>query len=112
VTQTASRPRQHQLKISGYEELKTPRQAAHVAAAGPVDFLPEVWRAGSYLESIQWELDAAQESLSRAVLKAAASGADHGQLCKAANITREELEDILLHAERPADPAASWLPAS
>ena len=64
------------------------------------EHLSAVWRTSSYLESIQWELDAAHESLRQAVRQAAGSGVDHGALLQAANLTSEELEAALLDAPR------------
>ncbi|MEA3552008.1 hypothetical protein [Pseudarthrobacter sp. C1] len=62
------------------------------------EHLSAVWRTSSYLESIQWELDAAHESLREAVQQAASSGVDHGALLQAANMTSQELEAALLDA--------------
>lgn len=66
------------------------------AAAG--QYLSAVWRTSSYVESIQWELDAAHASLRQAVQQAASSGVDHSALLQAANLTSEELEAALLDA--------------
>ena len=62
------------------------------------EHLSAVWRTSSYLESIQWELDAAHVALRQAVQQAATSGVDHGTLLQAANMTSEELEAALLDA--------------
>lgn len=59
------------------------------------DLLAAVWRTSSYVESVQWELDAAQGSLCRAVQQAAHSGIAHDELCKAANMTAVELAAAL-----------------
>lgn len=67
------------------------------AAAGGVP-LSGVWRTSSYLESVQWELDAACESLKEAVQQATGSGGDYGALLQAANMTSQELEAALLDA--------------
>ena len=62
------------------------------------DVLSEVWRASSHLESMQWELDNAHESLRQAVRKASAEGVAHPELCTAANLTRDELAAVLVAA--------------
>ena len=62
------------------------------------DVLAEVWRTSSRLESMQWELDTAQESLRQAVRKASAAGVADGELCAAANLTPDELTAVLLAA--------------
>lgn len=69
------------------------------------ELLAAVWRTSSYLEGVQWELDAAQSSLFRAVRDAARSGVEHGELCKAANLTADELA-AALEEFPPASPAA------
>jgi hypothetical protein len=51
--------------------------------------------AAAKLESLQWELDAAQLALDRAIRNAAAAGADTCGLCMAADMTETELEDVL-----------------
>ena len=127
MTQTASSPRSHQLTVSGHgPAIRFPHPdlpvqgfagaglAAHLEglAAGPVmapepaagDVLSAVWRTSSYLETVQWELDSAQESLMQAVRKASAAGVAPEELCAAANITPEELTAALL--DGPAGPAA------
>jgi hypothetical protein len=73
-------------------------------AAGE-DFLAAVWRTSSYLETVQWELDAAHESLRQAVQQASGYGVDRGALLQAANITPEELAALL--DTTPAYPAVS-----
>lgn len=67
------------------------------------DVLAEVWRTSSHLESMQWELDNALESLRQAVRKASAAGVAQDELCAAANLTAHELADVL--AAGPGDPA-------
>jgi hypothetical protein len=62
------------------------------------DVLSEVWRASSHLESMQWELDNAHESLRQAVRKACAGGVPHTELCTAANLTPDELAAVLVPA--------------
>ncbi|WP_152683918.1 hypothetical protein [Pseudarthrobacter siccitolerans] len=105
MTQTASRPMHQQLRIAGHGSL--PQQAAIPAAAVPEMCSRDVWLASSYLESVQWELDAAHESLLQAVRRAAEAGADPRELCKAANITPGELDDILKPGTQVATQAAS-----
>ncbi|MHC6591353.1 hypothetical protein [Arthrobacter sp. C152] len=123
MTQTASSPRSHQLTVAGHgpairfphPDLPVPGFAGAGLAArledvsavpvtvpesGAGDVLSAVWRTSSYLETVQWELDSAQESLLQAVRKAAAAGVAHDELCAAANLTGEELAAAL--AETPA----------
>ena len=123
MTQTASSPRSHQLTVSGHgPTIRFPHpdlpvegfagaglaarleevSATPVTAPGPAagDVLSAVWRTSSYLETVQWELDSAQESLLQAVRKAAAAGVAHDELCAAANLTGEELAAALV--ETPA----------
>jgi hypothetical protein len=62
------------------------------------DVLSEVWRTSSHLESMQWELDNALESLRQAVRTASAAGVAHNELCTAANLTADELTTVLKSA--------------
>jgi hypothetical protein len=71
------------------------------------DVLAEVWRTSSRLESMQWELDTAQESLRQTVRKAFAAGAANDELCTAANLTPAELAAVL--AAAASSPAAFQL---
>ncbi|WP_336715760.1 hypothetical protein [Arthrobacter sp. USHLN218] len=57
--------------------------------------LDSVWLAAARLESLQWELDAAQEALANAVRAAAAQGAERTALRTAAGFTAAELEAVL-----------------
>jgi hypothetical protein len=57
--------------------------------------LDGVWLAAARLESLQWEIDAAQESLAKAVKAAAAQGAERTALRTAAGLTEAELEAVL-----------------
>lgn len=75
-----------------------PHPGVAAAAAGEDDVLSLVWRAGSRLESTQWELDNAQESLRQAVRIASAAGIAREELCEAANLTAEELSAVLAAA--------------
>ena len=115
MTQIASNPRSHQLYGSGHGPSFTsqpvdpfarglyvlPDMASEPAAveaapeSGDSDLLAAVWRTSSYLESMQWELDAAQGALMQAVRQAAGAGVGQDQLCKAANLTTEELAEVL-----------------
>lgn len=70
--------------------------AAGLAEEG--DVLSEVWRTSSYLESMQWELDNAQQSLHQAVRNASAAGVTRDELCTAANLTAGELAAVLMAA--------------
>jgi hypothetical protein len=69
------------------------------------DYVSAVWRTSSYLETVQWELDVAHESLVQAIKLAAAHGVDKAVLLQAANMTPDELATALLDAP-PAFPAA------
>ena len=71
------------------------------------DVLSEVWRTSSHLESLQWELDNALESLRQAVRKASAAGVAQDELCAAANLTAQELANALETV--PAGPAVPRL---
>lgn len=77
---------------------RAPAEHGGFGAIVDSEHLSAVWRTSSYLESIQWELDAAHESLRQAVQHAASSGVDHRALLQAANMTSEELEEALLDA--------------
>jgi len=71
------------------------------AAAGieeEVDVLSVVWRASSHVESMQWELDNAQEALRQAVRAASTAGIAKDELCSAANLTQDELTTVLIAA--------------
>jgi hypothetical protein len=71
----------------GFRKDTTPALALH-----PLD---GVWLAAALLESLQWELDAAQEALAKAVRTAAAQGAERTALRTAAGLTEAELETVL-----------------
>ncbi len=75
-----------------------PHLAVAAAAAEEEDVLSVVWRASSLVESTQWELDNAQESLRQAVRAASTAGIAQDELCSAANLTVEELAAVLLAA--------------
>jgi hypothetical protein len=75
-----------------------------VEAGDGDELLAAVWRTSSYAESVQWELDAAQASLLRAVQLAVQSGVEHDELCRAANMTSAELSAALQELP-PASPA-------
>ncbi|TLM88039.1 hypothetical protein [Pseudarthrobacter sp. NamE5] len=126
MTQIASGRRAHQLTVSGHGIATTvqhmnpqmglfPKPQASATTlgqdpepgmetAGTEELLAEVWRTSSYLETVQWELDNAHQSLQQALQQAASSGVDHGALLQAANLTSEELETALL--EGPDSPGA------
>jgi hypothetical protein len=57
--------------------------------------LDGVWLAAARLESLQWELDAAQGALAKAVRAAAALGTERTALRTAAGLTEAELEAVL-----------------
>jgi hypothetical protein len=119
MTQIASSPVGHKLKASGHGPVATfqkidselcalsalpgftpmnPPAAGNQPGGEPEDgdgLLTALWRTSSYLETVQWELDAAQESLLQAVQQAANSGVGQDELCRAANMTREELAALL-----------------
>lgn len=76
-----------------------PELEPHLAvAAEEEDVLSVVWRASSLVESMQWELDNAQESLRQAVRAASTAGIAQDELCSAANLTAEELTAVLIAA--------------
>ncbi|MFP5311284.1 MAG: hypothetical protein ACLGH7_02565 [Actinomycetes bacterium] len=80
------------------------------AAAGledESDVLSVVWRASSHLESMQWELDNAQEALRQAVRTACSAGIAQDEVCAAAHLTTEELAAVLRPA--PEGPAGIQL---
>lgn len=89
---------EHEAQAPAVQE---PDLLEYEATEGGEELLMAVWRTSSYLEGVQWELDAAQSSLFRAVRDAARSGVEHGELCKAANMTPGELAAAL---QEPADP--------
>ena len=60
-----------------------------------VDPLAAVRAASGRLESLQWEMDAAQAALATAVRAADQAGADRSGLGLAAGISSAELEDML-----------------
>jgi hypothetical protein len=69
------------------------------------DYVSAVWRTSSYLETVQWELDVAHESLVQAIKLAAAHGVDQSVLLQAANMTPDELATALVDTP-PEFPAA------
>ena len=69
------------------------------------DYVSAVWRTSSYLETVQWELDVAHESLVQAIRQAAGHGVDQAVLLQAANMTPDELTTALVDTP-PAFPAA------
>ncbi|MDQ0729905.1 hypothetical protein [Arthrobacter sp. B1I2] len=80
-----------------------PELESHLGPAAAVvqeegDVLSEVWRTSSHLESMQWELDNALESLRQAVRRASAAGVAHDELCTAGNLTPDELSAVLVPA--------------
>lgn len=83
-----------------------PVLAAATGAAAGEDYVSAVWRTSSYLETVQWELDVAHESLRQAIRQAASHGVDQGALLQAANMTPEELATALLDSP-PVFPAAT-----
>ena len=83
-----------------------PVLAAATGAAAGEDYVSAVWRTSSYLETVQWELDVAHESLRQAIQQAASHGVDQGALLQAANMTPEELATALLDSP-PVFPAAT-----
>lgn len=99
MTQTGHGLVGHHFKVSGNPGREDPAgMAVRRDASAGGEHLSAVWRTSSYLESVQWELDAAHESLREAVQQAASSGVDHGALLQAANMTSQELEAALLDA--------------
>lgn len=60
------------------------------------DPLEAVQLASARVESLQWELDAAQERFEHAVQSAARLGTGREDLGRAAGLTVEELQDILV----------------
>jgi hypothetical protein len=122
MTQVASSPKGHKLKASGlgaaapFQNIDPgfcglsalpgfapvgPFAGANQPGGEPEDgdLLSALWRTSSYLETVQWELDAAQEAFLTAVQQAANSGVGQDELCRAANMTPEELDALL---ETPA----------
>jgi hypothetical protein len=83
-----------------------PVLAAATGAADGEDYVSAVWRTSSYLETVQWELDVAHESLRQAIKQAASHGVDEGALLQASNMTPEELAAALLDSP-PAFPATT-----
>lgn len=83
-----------------------PASFAGSAVAAGEDYVSAVWRTSSYLETVQWELDVAHESLRQAIRQAASHGVDQGALLQAANMTPEELATALLDSP-PVFPAAT-----
>lgn len=85
-----------------------PELEPHLAVAAPAveeeDVLAAVWRTSSRLESMQWELDTAQESLRQAVRNASAAGVAQDELCTAANLTQGELDAVLVAAAESPSP--------
>ena len=82
-----------------------PVLAAATGAADGEDYVSAVWRTSSYLETVQWELDVAHESLVQAIREAAANGVDQAVLLQAANMTPDELATALVDTP-PVFPAA------
>jgi hypothetical protein len=63
--------------------------------AGTLHPLDTVWLAAARLESLQWELDAAYQSLGKTIRAAAAHGADPSALRSAAGLTEAEFQAVL-----------------
>ena len=71
-------------------------RCGYIMDGGPVgDPLEAVRLASARVESLQWELDAAQERFGSVLRNAAELGAGHDALSRAAGLTVEELQDIL-----------------
>ena len=66
--------------------------AATTEAADPLN---AVRLAAARLETVQWELDCAQQMLAEAARKAVRSGAEPGSLCEAAGMNIAELKVLL-----------------
>lgn len=64
-------------------------------AAPAADPLAAVRAASGRLESLQWEMDAAETAFNSAIRSAAAAGAGHETLRLAASLTAAELAEIL-----------------
>ena len=64
-------------------------------AVPAVDPLAAVRAASGRLESLQWEMDAAENAFNSAIRSAAAAGAERESLRLAASLTPAELADIL-----------------
>lgn len=94
------------ISFDGAGPAAAPVLVAGTGAAGEEDYVSAVWRTSSYLETVQWELDVAHESLRQAIKQAASHGVDQGALLQAANMTPEELATALLDSP-PAFPAAT-----
>lgn len=88
--------------LGGPASASTDFAGAEGGAEVETDVLSTVWRTSSYLETIQWELDTAQASLMQAVQAAAQSGVCTDELCRAANLTPEELAAALADFDRGA----------
>lgn len=59
------------------------------------DSMEAVRLESAMLESLQWEMDAAQERFEKAIRTASRLGADPEALGKAAGLTTEELQEVL-----------------
>jgi hypothetical protein len=57
--------------------------------------LEAVQLASARVESLRWELDAAQERFANAVRSASKLGAGRGVLSRAAGLTVQELQEVL-----------------
>ncbi|WP_314325905.1 hypothetical protein [Paenarthrobacter ilicis] len=76
--------------LQGHAEL-----TVHTAPAVRTGFLGEVWTASARVESLQWEMDSAQDDLLQALRDAAAAGAGLPDLSIASGLPFAELEKLI-----------------
>ena len=63
--------------------------------AEAADFVGSVWTAAALVESLQWEMDAAKESLGHAVRQATLAGVQGQDLQLASGLTAPDLKELL-----------------
>ncbi len=59
------------------------------------DFVGSVWTAAALVESLQWEMDSAKESLGHAVRQATLAGVEGRDLQLASGLTEPDLKELL-----------------
>ncbi len=85
-------------ELTGYNDGGWHLDIAMESAGVPVqaaDPLNAVRLAAAWLETVQWELDCAQQMLAEAARKAVRLGAEPGSLCEAAGMDIAELKVLL-----------------
>ncbi|MGP0222043.1 MULTISPECIES: hypothetical protein [unclassified Paenarthrobacter] len=77
-------------------ETRTPdHRPVVLPGLGRSELLGAVWTASARLESLQWEVDAAQNDMNQALTAAAAAGAQLPDLAVASGMSFADIEQLL-----------------